>query len=105
MTKKQQILYSNHVEDLIKIKVESTQNLETIYALISGPLKIIHRNISSGRKTKNFEFDVKLTSDMTPTLSIIVYYIHDGGGEVVYDHLKVDIENHVENQVSIEESN
>lgn len=92
------IYFRLRVGDNLKVRVESTQTVDAIYAVVTGQMRMHHKPIHRPSKGTNFDFEQKVTRDMVPSLNIIVYYLHEDK-EIVYDRLTVGVESSLMNHV------
>lgn len=91
-------ILSPPVEGSVMIRAESTKSLKTIYYAIIGQ-KVKHNKITLTKEGKYFSFAVKLTSDMSSSSRVIVYYTHETG-EIIYDSIALPFAPQLKNHVS-----
>lgn len=79
--------------------VQSTKMLDSIYYIAVGKSRSINKKIQMPRKGNEFEFDLKVEEDFSPSMNIAVYYVHEFG-EVIFDELDVEVDDELRNNVS-----
>lgn len=93
------------VGDTLSITAESNGLIQSLSVAIIGLNGLVYsENFKNLNDLSKFNFNLKITKEMAPESSIIVFYVREQDGDIVYDEFKVELEliekNHVSKVIS-----
>jgi Alpha-2-macroglobulin bait region domain len=84
----------------VQFEVNANRDMSVeLFSIVIGRSGIVHSETHPEPNSENFEFLLKLTKEMAPSSQLIVYYMQPTG-EIIYDSIKLQLEQLSENTVS-----
>lgn len=66
--------------------------MQSLSVVVIGRNGLIYsKNYPAAVDAQSFEFNLKITQEMAPEASVIVFYVRDQDGDIVYDQFKVEL--------------
>jgi Alpha-2-macroglobulin bait region domain len=94
------IIFRLVINKKVQFKVESNKEMQfEVFSIVIGRSGIIHSETHADPFSTSFPITITLTKEMAPSSQLIVYYMQPSG-EIVYDNIKLELEQPSENKVS-----
>lgn len=78
--------------DTINLKAESNGLMQSLSVVVIGASGLIYsKNYPQSANKNSYEFNLKVTSEMTPEASVIVFYVREQDGNIVSDQFKLEL--------------
>jgi hypothetical protein len=93
-------LFSQNVGDTILIKVESSNELQTIHVIAIGPYGLVYTLQFEEAQGKDiYNLTMTLTEEMKPESHVIIFYIRPDGA-IIHDEFTLSLGYSIHNSVS-----
>lgn len=96
-------MFRPKVGDILNITAESNGLIQSLNVVVIGLNGLVYsKNYENAADSKFFNFNLKITQEMAPEATVIVFYVREQDGDIVYDEFKVELGFTGQNYVRIE---
>lgn len=91
------------IDNTIKVLAQSNSLMNSLKVLVVTRNGLVNSlDLEDAKDNTEYEFDLDVTKDMRPEATVIVFYVRDQDGEIVYDQFKLELGFQSQNKVRVE---
>ena len=93
--------FSPKIGEELSLRAESNSLIQSLSVVVIGRDGLIYsKTYPEAVNKQSFKFNLKITQEMAPESSVIVFYVREQDGDIVFDQFKVELGFKGTNQVS-----